>query len=313
MIGQFNILVVDGDAETRMGLAVSLQVAGYEVRTATSGEAGVVAIDSYPPDMIAIAMRQTGGMDGFALAEYVRNNQQTRFMPIILYTPDPQSERDMIRSAEVGALGFVADLSNVELILARARVLLEFKNYLDSCEELALTDHLTGLANRRRFERQLEREVERTTRYGRPFCLVYADIDHFKQVNDTFGHAAGDEALKMLAKTLMAGTRGVDVAARLGGEEFAIILTETDIDTGFEVTERLRRDVREMIVPQVGHITSSFGIAQFPLCAKSAAELVEAADVSLYTAKEGGRDRTEIAPLLTEKAVETVRKATVKL
>src|SRR5205823_3369508 len=139
-----------------------------------------------------------------------------------------------------------------------------------------------GLANRRRFERQLEREVARTHRYNRPFCLLLLDIDHFKLVNDSYGHEAGDEALRRLANALQAGTRGIDTVARIGGEEFALILPETDSVRGLEVAERLRQAISELDTPPAGRITVSIGLAACTGAYGDARELFHAADAALY-------------------------------
>ncbi len=155
---------------------------------------------------------------------------------------------------------------------------------------------MTGLPNRRRFERQLEREVARTRRYGRPFCLLMLDIDHFKLVNDNHGHEAGDEALRRLANALQAGTRGIDTAARIGGEEFALVLPETDSVRGLEVAERLRQEIKATEIPLAGQITVSIGLAECTIAFNDARALYMAADNALYEAKRAGRDRVHIAP-----------------
>src|SRR3954471_11453369 len=216
MVGKFDVLVVDDDPDKRMILTVALEMAGYAVRNASDGEEGLAAVESYQPDLIVTDVMMPK-MDGYELARRVRANPLTRFIPIIIQTAARSEAQDARRGAEVGALGYITDPLDIDLLLARVRTLLDFKGYLDTCEEAAFTDHLTGLANRRRFERQLEREVTRTERYGRPFCLLLLDIDNFKDVNDTHGHEAGDEAIRWLAKTLQAGTRGIDLAARIGG------------------------------------------------------------------------------------------------
>ena len=290
MVDKSSVLVVDDDPDKRMLLTVALQMAGYEVRTANDGEAGLAAIISYQPDLIITDVMMPK-MDGYELARRIRANPQTRFIPIIIQTAARNDAHDARRGAEVGALGYITDPTDIDLLLARARTLLDFKTYLDTCEEAAFTDHLTGLANRRRFERQLEREVTRTLRYGRPFCLLLLDIDRFKDVNDTYGHEVGDEAIRRLAIILQAGTRGIDTAARIGGEEFAVILTETDFEGGLEVAERLRLAIKAAEVPGVGHMTASFGVAEFPMSAQTGRELLAVADAAMYEAKRQGRDR----------------------
>jgi two-component system cell cycle response regulator len=290
MVGNFDVLVVDDEPDKRMLLTVALEMAGYNVRTANDGDEGLAAVESYQPDLIVTDVMMPR-MDGYELARRVRANPLTRFIPIIIQTAARNDAQDLRRGAEVGALGYITDPLDIDLLLARVRTLLDFKGYLDTCEEQAFTDHLTGLANRRRFERQLEREVGRTLRYGRPFCLLLLDIDHFKQVNDTHGHEAGDEAIRRLAKSLQAGTRGIDLAARIGGEEFAVLLTETGFEGGAEVAERLRHAIKQEEIPAVGHITASFGVAEFPACAQTGRELLTAADAAMYEAKRQGRDR----------------------
>lgn len=299
MAGKPNVLIVDDDPDKRLLLTFALEMAGYEVRTADDGEAGLLAVSSYPPDLVITDVMMPR-MDGYELARRLRANPQTRFIPIIIQTAARGGAQDMRRGAEVGALGYITDPTDIDLLLARARTLLDFKTYLDTCEEAAFTDHLTGLANRRRFERHMEREISRTLRYNHPFCLILLDIDKFKEVNDNYGHEAGDEAIRQLSKTLQAGTRGIDLAARIGGEEFAVILTETDFSGGIDVAERLRQALKSAQIPGVGHITASFGVAEFPLCAQTERELFARADAAMYEAKRLGRDRVERSPVSSE-------------
>ncbi|HYY41821.1 MAG TPA: diguanylate cyclase [Pyrinomonadaceae bacterium] len=295
MLSKFKVLLVDDNADKRQLLTVALEAAGYGVHTATDGLEGLAAVEALTPDLIITDVMMPN-MDGYEMARRVRANPATRFIPIIIQTSARGAAEDARRGAEVGALGYITDPTDLGLLLARARTLLDFKNYLDSCEEAAFTDHLTGLANRRRFERQLEREVARTRRYGRPFCLLLLDIDHFKHVNDTHGHDSGDEALRRLANTLQAGTRGIDIAARIGGEEFGIILTETDCLRGLEVAERLRQEVKETHIPVAGHVTVSIGLAECTTAFGDARELYTVADAALYEAKRAGRNRVHCTP-----------------
>lgn len=303
MIGKPTVLVVDDDPDKLNLLQFALTRAGYQVRTACDGEEGLAAVASFEPDLVVSDIMMPR-INGYELARRIRENPKTRFIPIILQTAAGSRAEDQRLGSEVGALGYITDPTDLDLLLARARTLLDFKAYLDTCEEQATTDHLTGLANRRRFERQLEREVARTARHERPFSLVLLDLDDFKQVNDTHGHEAGDVAIQSLARVLQQGTRGIDLAARVGGEEFAVILTETNLVGATEVAERLRLTLRATEIPIIGHIAASFGVAECPSQGLTARELVASADAALYEAKRQGRDRVVPATQVKSNSVE---------
>src|SRR4028119_610342 len=298
MLSKFTVLVVDDEPDKRQLLKVALEMAGYTVYTANDGAEGLAAVESQPFDLIVTDVMMPK-LDGYEMVKRIRANPQTRFIPVIIQTAAKSEAQDARRGSQVGAMGYITDPTDLDLLLGRAKTLLDFKNYLDTCEEAAFTDHLTGLANRRRFERQLEREVARTRRYGHPFCLLMLDIDHFKKVNDTYGHEGGDEALRRLGHVLQTGTRGVDTAARLGGEEFAVILTETDFTHGLEVAERLRNTVRETNILPAGQMTVSIGLAEFGQPLRDGRELYGSADAALYEAKRRGRDRVVTASGMT--------------
>jgi two-component system cell cycle response regulator len=174
-------------------------------------------------------------------------------------------------------------------------------------ERQALVDALTGLANRRNLEEALRAELARSARYGDPLAVVLADLDNFKAVNDRYGHAAGDEVLKEFAAALRETVRESDHAGRWGGEEFALILTNTDSDGGARLAERARAaiEARAVELPngELLRVTASFGVAAFP-GEREADRLLAAADAALYAAKGAGKNRVVRAPeSISEKMV----------
>jgi diguanylate cyclase (GGDEF)-like protein len=208
-----------------------------------------------------------------------------RFMGVLMVRSDDPTR--IWQENETLLLRTVAD--QVAVAVNHARL---FKQQ----EQLALTDGLTGCVNRRSFEMQLERDLRLATRMRQPVSLIMLDIDHFKRVNDTHGHDAGDAALRFLADVLRDELRGVDTAARYGGEEFAVILPQANLDGALIVAERLRARLETTEVPGIGHITASFGIATFPLHASTRDQLVSTADRALYEAKHEGRNRVCTPP-----------------
>src|SRR5947209_3124113 len=160
--------------------------------------------------------------------------------------------------------------------------------------DVARTDPLTGLLNRRGFEQLLDTELERSRRSGRPLSLIVGDLDHFKRLNDRFGHGAGDSALERLSVILNTAKRRIDTAARIGGEEFAVVLPDSDQHAAYILAERMRREVRETFAAEPSRLTISLGVATFPLHATTAEALIARADESLYAAKALGRDRSAL-------------------
>jgi diguanylate cyclase (GGDEF)-like protein len=287
---QSTILVVDDNPDKLWLLETVLRTAGYNVNTATDGVEAWLAIESDQPDLVITDVMMPR-MNGYELAERIRENPLTKFIPIIIQTAATHATEARQLASRAGALGFITDLGDSDLLLTRIRTLLDFRAHLNKCEEAALTDHLTGLANRRRFDRQLELEVERTLRYGHPFNLLMIDLDNFKNLNDTLGHNAGDEILRQVGNVLREETRRIDLATRMGGDEFAVLLVETYEDGALKVAERMRLAIKSIAIPSAGTITASFGIAESPSFAQTAIDIIDAADSALYEAKRNGGDR----------------------
>jgi diguanylate cyclase (GGDEF)-like protein len=169
----------------------------------------------------------------------------------------------------------------------------------EALSRAARTDGLTGLYNRREFDRILAAEIQRGARYGTTFSLLIADIDHFKNFNDTRGHQAGDDALRAVSQTLKDGLREVDRACRFGGEEFVLILSECDAEAAFRTAERLRAavEVLEIVLDekQTAKVTMSLGVATYPDDGATPESLLKSADSALYQSKEEGRNRVTVA------------------
>lgn len=160
--------------------------------------------------------------------------------------------------------------------------------------ELAYADELTGLGNRRGFERQLEKCLAYADRYGGPVSLAVADLDGFKEVNDNHGHPIGDDVLRTIGALFRSALRGADYATRIGGDEFALILPNTSGDEAAEASERLRSRIESLLLPRSCRITASFGVAVAGRCER-ARQLYERADAALYAAKRRGKNRVEVA------------------
>jgi diguanylate cyclase (GGDEF)-like protein len=186
-------------------------------------------------------------------------------------------------SIELRVVTMLAQLaSHAALALRNARLLQEVR-------QAAETDPLTSLANRRTFDKALEKELSRARRRGDQVSLVMVDIDHFKTFNDTYGHQAGDELLKDVARALTRAARDFDIVARYGGEEFAVILPACSWEDSLPAAERLRKAIAE--VRSHATVTASAGVATFPIHAADGAAVIRAADIALYESKKGGRDR----------------------
>ena len=209
---------------------------------------------------------------------------------------------------ETGRIGFLIHSFTVRHLdmavyfagLVQGMYVHKLKILYEEARVLSLIDELTSLYNRRHFIEELGRELERTRRYEKPFCLMIIDIDHFKRYNDTYGHQAGDGLLREFAKLVKAAVRRADVAGRYGGDEFVVVMPETTEAAAHRIAERLRCATQEHTFPEnetrpSGKVTASIGIAEFASDGRDLQQLVKEADAALYRAKELGRNRVCLA------------------
>jgi diguanylate cyclase (GGDEF)-like protein len=206
----------------------------------------------------------------------------------------------------------ISDHKNVEKKLRYANdrlqsQLIEIGTLQSKLRAQAIHDPLTDLFNRRYLDETLDRELARAAREGYPLCVIMLDIDHFKRMNDAYGHEAGDLVLKALARTLLASNRRGDFACRFGGEEFVVVMPNIPMDTAFRRAEELRTTLNSLNVPYDGYnlmITISMGIACYPASGEDRESLLRAADRAMYAAKEAGRDYIQVYdPLDTHRGI----------
>jgi len=201
----------------------------------------------------------------------------------------------MVTSVDPARMWDENELLLLHTVADQVAVAINHADLFAQIQQQALTDALTGCFNRRSFEMHLDRELQMSRRMHQPLSLVILDLDNFKQLNDSLGHDAGDEALRRLAECFRQELRAVDFAARLGGDEFALVLPRAYADGASIVAERVRVAIEQIDIPGFGNLTASIGIATFPSHASGRADLVTAADQALYCAKRVGRNQVHIS------------------
>ena len=301
-----SLLLIDDSESQSNQIAGSLERLGYSVRRAASGAEGLRLAREKTPDLVLLDVVMED-IDGFAVCRWLKVNAETRDIPVIMLT-ERTAVADRIAGLNIGADDYLAKPFDDQELEARIFAALRVKathsdlrvrnqqleSMLHSVEALAITDALTGLFNRRRFADVLKREFAVTRRYRNTLSCLLVDLDHFKQINDRFGHDAGDQVLKEVSRRIVGSLREVDLAARYGGEEFAILLPHTSKTDAKIVAERLLSNIRKQQFTFNGElvrVTASIGCAgNSDVASGQPEDLVKAADVALYEAKNGGRN-----------------------
>jgi diguanylate cyclase (GGDEF)-like protein len=288
---QARVLVITD--ESMVEFPATLEAAGINVVGVGSAIAAPILLRRARPQLV-IANLPFKGMTVQELAQMLAQGQD--FIPLVL-AGEEKSSLELRRAAmSAGAFDYFQLPTEVELLILNAIQLIKLHQRIDRLRGEADLDHLTGLANRRRFRVALSREVERWRRYGASCALLLLDIDHLKKINDTLGHPAGDLVIREIAETLIRASRDNDTAARLGGEEFALLLAGIDDEKAELAANRLREILAEQPIEGVGNITVSIGVAACPAHANSERTLYAASDEALYVAKNKGRNRVAVAP-----------------
>jgi diguanylate cyclase (GGDEF)-like protein len=301
------ILIVDDHPDNVEILRARLEAAGYRTQAAEDGEEALRLVAECPPDLILLDVMMPR-LDGNEVARRIKADRSLPFIPISMQTALESVESTVDGLGGGAGDSFTKPINYVELE-ARVRSMLRIKALQDEVQQrerdlarantelrlMAVTDGLTGLYNRRHLEERLHEMFEHSARLHEPLACVMADLDHFKAVNDNYGHQVGDEVLKQLAMLLRSVAREVDRAGRYGGEEFMVILPGTVLDAAVTFAERARQEVADHIFTFDGgslRATISCGVAAWPhprIAERD--ELVKAADDALYVAKALGRNR----------------------
>lgn len=298
------ILVADDDTAHRRVLERRLEVWGFAPLGASDGASALAVLSKDVAPRLALVHARLVGGDGLALCRRLREDDTRPYTYVVLYG------RDASRVAQMGALGAGADdylpspldAELLQLRLRAGRRIVDLQEQLVAAREAlrfqSEQDPMTGLPSRARFSQALEAELERARRFDTPIAVLMCDVDHFRQVNDAFGHAVGDYALRAIAARLRAGVRRYDTIGRYSGEEFAAVLPGCGRAVALEVAERLRAAVAATPVDSPAGqvpVTVSIGVATSDVHPARMEPLLAAADSALYRAKRSGRNRVDYA------------------
>ena len=267
----------------------------YEILLAPSGMAALEIASNKVPDIILLDVVMPG-IDGYEVHKRLKADRRTCEIPVI-FISGLGEVADETKGLTLGAVDYITKPINAEPVRARVKTHITLKLAQDKLTELAETDGLTGLANRSHFDKMLAYECARHMRSKKELSLIMLDIDHFKTVNDTYGHVRGDQCLREIARALSkALPRTTDLVARYGGEEFVALLPETSLKDAVMLADRVRSCISDLELPHpdsnTGYVTASLGVVSGRLLTgTSIMDVVHAADIELYAAKAGGRNR----------------------
>jgi diguanylate cyclase (GGDEF)-like protein len=288
------VLVADDDRVTRSMVSSWLSGAGYDVIAAADGEQALDLAREHRPDLLLVDVTMPG-RDGYEVCRAIQAESRTP-PPVIFLTAHSQTDA-RVAGLDAGAVDYIVKPFANEELVARVRAALRTKAVHDGLVETASRDGLTGVFNRRELDIRAEQAVALAARHGRPFACLLVDIDHFKKVNDVYGHAAGDAVLREAARRICDAARLTDIIGRYGGEEFVVLLPETVGEGAVAAADKLRAELARAAVvvgESIVTIRASVGAAVWSDAMSTVADLYAAADQALYRAKELGRDRTEL-------------------
>ncbi|MCA1826803.1 MAG: diguanylate cyclase [Myxococcales bacterium] len=290
------ILVVEDDEDARMVLAELLKPR-YDVDAVGDGETALKRAAELNPDLVLLDLFLPG-MDGFGALTGLRRHSKTADTPVIFLSAQGDAETKS-QGLSLGAADYLAKPFSEQELMARVDRTLKLSAQKEHYRALAQTDGLTGLPNFRSFHARLEEEVARAHRYGHPLACAMVDLDGLKQINDQLGHAAGNRAILALADAVREELRDTDFAARYGGDEFVVLLPQTNEVQGALFAERLRKRLADVSEQAGLPVRGSIGVAAVTSeeldSADAAEDLLRRADEALYNAKRSGRDRVEVA------------------
>ena len=298
--GAAQILVVDDKTEDCSSLAALVGLFNYETFVATSQEEALILLES--KDIDAAILLIDAPINGFQIAQHIKSQEQYKDLPLAFTTTEDYDYPTLMEAQYYGGMFLHRKpYDDVELLatlssMVRVKMLQdELKERMQELDHLASTDVLTGIYNRRMFFIRVAEEMARARRNESPYCMLYMDIDHFKGINDTHGHLAGDFILRSFAQIVDQAKRKSDVFGRIGGEEFIIMLPDAGFEEGAMIAERIRATIEETEINWVGKsipVTISIGMLAVPANAVATSdELMKLADEALYEAKETGRNK----------------------